>query len=163
MKILMAIDGSECSDAAVAEISRRPWPTGSEIRLLTVDPPVDSSLLLHGSSTVFDQLIDAQRQEAVRRLNAATTAFQQQAPGLLVTPLLRKGWPKEVILDEAQSWGADLIVVGSHGYRAIQRLFLGSVSLAVAANAHCSVEIVRPPPSSARQSAVYMAGGARSD
>lgn len=147
MKILMAIDGSECSDAAVAEISRRPWPDGSEIRLITVDPPIDSSLLLHGTSTVFDELIEAQRQEAVRRLNAATATFQQHASGLLVTPMLREGWPKEVILDEAQRWGADLIVVGSNGYGTIQRLFLGSVSLAVATNARCSVEIVRAPPS----------------
>jgi nucleotide-binding universal stress UspA family protein len=59
---------------------------------------------------------------------------------------LQVGSPKEAILDEAERWGADLIVVGSHGYGAIQRLFLGSVSLAVATNALCSVEIVRMPP-----------------
>lgn len=148
MKILLAIDGSECSDAAVAEISRRPWPAGSEIRLLTVDPPVDSSLLREGASTVFDELIEAQRQQAVRRLNAAAATFQQNAPGLSVTPVLREGWPKDVILKEAEQWGADLIVVGSNGYGTLQRIFLGSVSLAVATHARCSVEIVRAPPAS---------------
>jgi nucleotide-binding universal stress UspA family protein len=35
MKILLAIDGSPCSDAAVAEVSRRPWPEGSSIKVLT--------------------------------------------------------------------------------------------------------------------------------
>jgi nucleotide-binding universal stress UspA family protein len=58
---------------------------------------------------------------------------------------LLEGRPKETIVDEADRWGADLIVVGSHGYGAFRRLFLGSVSLAVAANAHCNVEIVRCP------------------
>src|SRR6476659_7957486 len=35
MKILLAIDGSPCSDAAVEEVSRRPWPDGSSIKVLT--------------------------------------------------------------------------------------------------------------------------------
>jgi nucleotide-binding universal stress UspA family protein len=48
-----------------------------------------------------------------------------------------------VILDEAESWGADLIVVGSHGYRAWERFLLGSVSQSVVSHAKCSVEVVR--------------------
>jgi nucleotide-binding universal stress UspA family protein len=51
-----------------------------------------------------------------------------------------------VILDEAERWGADLIVLGSHGYGAWQRFMLGSVSHAVATHAHCSVEIVWRKP-----------------
>jgi nucleotide-binding universal stress UspA family protein len=55
------------------------------------------------------------------------------------------GHAKYVILDEAGTWGADLIVLGSHGYRGMKRLWLGSVSLAVSTHAQCSVEIVRGP------------------
>jgi nucleotide-binding universal stress UspA family protein len=139
MKILLAIDGSSYSDVAVAEVSRRPWPPQTEVRLITVDPPVEGSLLRGQSATVFDEIIKVQRAEATRRLNAAAGVLKQRAPGLVVTPLLREGLPKEVILEEAERWGADLIVVGSHGYGAIRRLFLGSVSLAVATNAPCSV------------------------
>ena len=51
--------------------------------------------------------------------------------------------PKELILSEAAEWGADLIVVGSHGRRGINRFLLGSVSEAVALHANCSVEIIR--------------------
>jgi nucleotide-binding universal stress UspA family protein len=54
-----------------------------------------------------------------------------------------KGDPKIAILDEAERWGADLIVVGAHGYNALERLWLGSVSRAVASHAKCSVEIGR--------------------
>jgi nucleotide-binding universal stress UspA family protein len=149
MKILLAVDGSAYSAGAVAEVSRRPWPPQSEVRIITVDLPLDSDLLRGGSPTVFDELAQRQRVEAERHLNAAAATFKQYAPGLRVTPILREGHPKEVILDEAERWGADLIVVGSHGYGAIRRFFLGSVSLAVATNAPCSVEIVRIPRQSA--------------
>ncbi|MFY9574809.1 MAG: universal stress protein [Blastocatellia bacterium] len=47
------------------------------------------------------------------------------------------------MIDESNAWDADLIVVGSHGYRGLTKLWLGSVSQAVAAHAKCSVEIVR--------------------
>jgi nucleotide-binding universal stress UspA family protein len=51
--------------------------------------------------------------------------------------------PKDAIVEEAERWGADLIVVGSHGYRCPDRAPLGSVSQAVATQAKCSVEIAR--------------------
>ena len=53
------------------------------------------------------------------------------------------GSPKRVIVEETEKWGADLIVLGSHGYRSWERLLLGSVSQAVVAHAECSVEVVR--------------------
>lgn len=148
MKILLAVDGSAHSDAAVAEVARRPWPRGSEVRVIIVDPPVDSGLILEESATVFDKLMQQQRSDARRYLQAAVDALKQASPDLTVTPILREGWPKEALLDEAERWKSDLIVVGSHGYGAIRRMFLGSVSLALATNAPCSVEIVRPPSDS---------------
>ena len=145
MKILLAIDGSPHSDAAVAEIGQRPWPSGTEVRLITVDPSLDSNLLRGGSQTAFDDLVQLQRSEAHRRLRAAAETLSQASPALKISHILREGLPKEAILDEAEHWGAELIVVGSHGNGSIRRLFLGSVSLAVAANALCSVQIVRIP------------------
>jgi nucleotide-binding universal stress UspA family protein len=145
MRILLAIDGSVYSDAAAAEVGRRPWPPQSEVRIITVDPPLDSSLLGRGTVTVYDELVRQQRAQALRHLSAATAVVRQNAPDLLVTPVLREGHPKEAILEEAKNWGADLIVMGSHGYGAIRGFFLGSVSLAVVTSAPCSVEVVRLP------------------
>jgi nucleotide-binding universal stress UspA family protein len=54
--------------------------------------------------------------------------------------------PKDAIIEEAERWGADLIVVGSHGYRCPDRAPMGSVSQAVARQVKCSVEIVRQLP-----------------
>jgi nucleotide-binding universal stress UspA family protein len=51
--------------------------------------------------------------------------------------------PKAVITEQADRSGADLIVVGSHGHRGIERFMLGSVSEGVALHAHCSVEVIR--------------------
>ena len=56
------------------------------------------------------------------------------------------GPPRTVILDEAESWAADLIVVGSHGYGAWGRFLLGSVSQSIVSHAKCSVEVVRWRP-----------------
>jgi nucleotide-binding universal stress UspA family protein len=53
------------------------------------------------------------------------------------------GHPEEVIIGNAKTWEADLVVLGSHGYRGFERFLLGSVSQAVASHAPCSVEIVR--------------------
>lgn len=145
MKILLAIDGSSCSDAAVAEVSRRPWPEGTEVRIITVETPWTEDFSRGCSSNMFDELNKQLRAKAWQSVNDAAAVVKRNAPGLIVSPVLREGHPKDKILDEAEQWGADLIVVGSHGYGAVRRLFLGSVSLAVATNAPCSVEIVRAP------------------
>lgn len=143
MKILLAIDGSPCSDAAVAEVCQRPWPQGSEVRLITVDSPMRDELLRGGSPGVFDDINRQLRAAAQRCVDDAAALVRRNAPALRVTSVLREGRPKDAILDEAENWQADLIVLGSHGYGAVRRLFLGSVSLAVMTNAPCSVEIVR--------------------
>lgn len=145
MKILLAFDGSPSSDAAAREVCRRPWPPGSEVRVITVLSPVEPNLLGGEGehATAFDYIISWQETAAAKRLNAVTADFAQRAPELSVTSALLEGRPKDAILSEAERWGADLIVVGAHGYGVIRRFFLGSVSLAVALHAPCSVEIVR--------------------
>jgi nucleotide-binding universal stress UspA family protein len=54
--------------------------------------------------------------------------------------------PKTVILEEARQWGADLIVLGSHGRGGMERFLMGSVAETVATHAECSVEVVRKAP-----------------
>lgn len=143
MKILLAIDGSAYGDAALEEVCRRPWPEQSEVRVITVITPWADEFRRGKSSSMFDELNQQLRGDGLRLLNAAIAALKRDAPGLRATPVLREGWPKDAILHEAQQWGADLVVLGSQGRGTIERLFLGSVSLAVATHARCSVEIVR--------------------
>jgi nucleotide-binding universal stress UspA family protein len=145
MKILLAVDGSECSSAAAAEVARRPWPAGSEVRILSIYgvrlSPMARPWLLPRNE---DGILEACRARALNVVEE--TAAELESAGrarLVIEQRVREGSPKEAILEEAEAWGADLIVLGSHGYGALDRFLLGSVSNAVATHARCSVEIVR--------------------
>ena len=147
MKILLAVDGSPCSDAAIAEVAHRPWPEGSEVRIIVAVEiptlPVTEAGAL--PTQFFEDAEKAARNRAGSLIEDALAKFR--APGvraaLPVTTAIVGDAPKEAIVEEAERWGADLVVVGSHGYRGYKRYLLGSVSQAVAARAKCSVEIVR--------------------
>ncbi|HKP45300.1 MAG TPA: universal stress protein [Pyrinomonadaceae bacterium] len=146
MKILLAIDGSPCSGAAVNEVVNRPWPVGSEIRIVSayevpLSPTPESWAV---SAEYFDQMERVSREQAQRVVNAAAYKIQI-APNqsAVVTTAVLVGSPRSSILEDSESWQADLIVVGSHGYNPWQRLLLGSVSQALVSHARCSVEVVR--------------------
>ena len=64
--------------------------------------------------------------------------------GLAVETQLLKGDPKHELLTQAEAWEADAIFIGARGLHHGGRLALGTMASAVAARAHCSVEIVRP-------------------
>ncbi len=76
---------------------------------------------------------------------AATFRNDEDRRSLTVTTDVLSGPPAEAILDDAESFGADWIFVGSHGHGRLERFMLGSVSQAVAGRARCSVSIVRSP------------------
>lgn len=145
VRILIAVDRSEDSNAAVEAVARRSWPTGSEVALLTV---VDTVMAVNpfGQPSVVKwiEVADEENWEQVREL-FAPEAQKLSAAGLHVEVLVRRGSPSDQILEEANTWGADCIFLGAKGTRGIERLMLGSVSSAVAARALCSVEVVRPP------------------
>jgi nucleotide-binding universal stress UspA family protein len=148
MKILLAVDGSLCSNRAVEEIARRPWPEGSEIRVLTTFelpiPPAPDSWAIRPS--YFEELDRAASKHAEEIVEQAVTKLKAAiGPEANIEGEAVAGPPRVIILEEAELWGADLIVVGSHGYRAWERFLLGSVSQSIVSHAKCSVEVVRCP------------------
>jgi len=62
-----------------------------------------------------------------------------------VTTAILQGDTKSMIIDASEEWHADVIVLGSHGRKALDRFLMGNVSEAITRHAHCSVEIVRIP------------------
>jgi nucleotide-binding universal stress UspA family protein len=146
MKILLATDGSDYSKAAIKAVADRPWPEGSEVKILSVMeavyvPTTDVWVL---PDNYYNELDEAARAQAEAAVNAAVEEINAgKTSGLKVSAEVKSGSARNVILDEAEKWGADLIVLGSHGYTGLQRFLLGSVSYAIATHAHCSVEIVR--------------------
>jgi nucleotide-binding universal stress UspA family protein len=146
LRIVVATDGSPCSDRAVQSVAARPWPAGSQIEVVTVVhtrlPAVaDLELML---SAAHHEALEADRERAPARVQRAERGLAA-TPGVSVSSKVLQGDPEDVILEEAERWQADLIVVGSHGFGPVKRRLLGSVSQAVALHAHCSVEIVRCP------------------
>ena len=137
-KVLLATDGSETSMAAAHAVVKRPWPEGSEFRVVSVEEPWALK-----RSNVRDS---EQAQEAVSSAERVLASAGLKASGAVFS-----GNTKDVILEEAKTWAADLIVVGSHGRRGFKRFLLGSVSEAVAMNAHCSVVVVRGHGRSSRK------------
>jgi nucleotide-binding universal stress UspA family protein len=146
MKVLLAVDGSPCSDAAVEEVGRRPWPEGSSIKILSAfelpAPPTPEAWAI--PLNYLDEMDIALRKQAQNIVDRAIQRLKGRlGKTISLDGQVVPGPPRTVILDEAESWSADLIVVGSHGYRAWERFLLGSVSQSVVSHAKCSVEVVR--------------------
>jgi len=139
MNILLAVDASSASQAAVDQVAARPWPAGSQVEVLTVvETP---GFLTQGLAS--DEL-KARAQHLVD--SAATHLRSHQLPAKAVVAV---GDPKTVILDHAAAMHADLIVVGANGLGTVERFLLGSVSRAVLRFAPCSVALVRETASAA--------------
>lgn len=147
MKILLAVDGSPHGDAAVEEVARRPWPAGSEVRVVSVAEAVHvPAPVPHGGAELYTEDLRVAQGRARGVVDAAASRLRGEGgAGLNVTAAVLTGSPARAIIEEAEAWGADLIVLGSHGRGFWGRLLLGSVSQSVAAHARCSVEIVRAP------------------
>ena len=146
MKILIAVDGSKCSDAAISEVLNRPWPPNTEVRAITAfEVPVMVGIEPWAATpNYFEQLEKAVRDGARATVDQALDKLKPIENGKLkISGEAVEGAPGQAIIEEAERWGADLIVMGSRGLGTWNRLLLGSVSSNVVHHAKCSVEIVR--------------------
>jgi nucleotide-binding universal stress UspA family protein len=138
MRILIGVDDSSFSRIAVEEVARRSWQPGTDVKIVSViEMPYDST----GSEAGLENPYKAARAS----VDQAAEILRCSGNDFGITGNIVEGTPKQILLDEAEAWEADLIVVGSHGRRGLDRFLLGSVSQAVALHATCSVEIVRAP------------------
>jgi nucleotide-binding universal stress UspA family protein len=137
VRVLIGVDQSSDSTAAVDAVCSRNWPKGSEAGVLAV---VDTVMAINSMKWI--EVDDEKKWDRVREIFEPTAEKLRRA-GLHAEVLVRRGNPADEILEEANTWGADCIYVGAKGTRGIERLLLGSVSAAVSARAHCSVEVVR--------------------
>lgn len=146
LKVLIATDGSPCSSAAVRSVADRPWAEGTEFRIVSV---VEPSAPLFRPPYFNPERMRELRGDDMKRAQQAVCIAEDILCGAGIESSTAIEVPsataKELILSEAADWGADIIVVGSHGRRGVSRAWLGSVSEAVALHAQCSVEIIRHP------------------
>ena len=145
LRLLIAVDNSPDANAAIAEVSRRAWPAGTQVRLLAV---VDTVMAIGSdpsqpSEVEWIEVGEEENWDRVREI-FEPAAERLRATGLDAAVMIRRGNPKQEVVTEAESWEADCVFVGATGTRGFDRLFLGSVSSAVSSRAPCSVEVVRP-------------------
>jgi nucleotide-binding universal stress UspA family protein len=148
MRILIGVDGSPYSDAALDEVAQRSWPSGSEILVVTAyEMPLAATPEVWAVPTDYYERLDrAVRTQSDSIIKTAIDRLKKVIGDTMkIESKAVMGSAKGVIVDEAEKWKADLIVVGSHGYPTWERLLLGSVSQAVVSHAKCSVEVVRLP------------------
>lgn len=150
-RLIVGIDGSEHAARALRAVRERTWPRGTSVRavsavdlsLATAVMSQDERLLEFGGGED-----DGQGSGWVRRM-AEAAAAELSAAGLAAEAVVQAGDPKRVLVAEAESFEADTIFLGAQGRNAVERVFLGSVSAAVAARAPCTVEVVRAKSSGA--------------
>jgi len=143
MKILIGIDDSKVSGDVLRAVITQFRTEHTQIRVLHVLQPVAPAppQMAPGYAPELEDQKKPAR-ELVERI-----AKELRSAGFKVDAAVEVGDIRERIIDSAAEWGADLIVVGSHGQRGIKRFLLGSVAEFVARHAKCSVEIVRTPAS----------------
>jgi nucleotide-binding universal stress UspA family protein len=142
MKILLAVDTSKHSDAAWRAVAGGFRPPDAEVRVLHVLQPMTLSPAPQMAPTYTPEMED-EGNEA--KILVDRVAAQLRSAGFRAEAIIRKGDIREMIVDAAAGWPADLIVLGSHGSGGLRRLLLGSVAEFVTRHAPCSVLIARAP------------------
>ena len=145
MKILIATDGSIHSDEAISEYLRSICRADDVVRIIAaVEPATHIVGAPFGVvDDYYEKYINEARQVAADHLREAKKKVSSVVAGGNISAEILIGSPGKSIVDEAATWGADLIVMGSHGRGFWQRVYLGSVSNSVVHHAPCSVLIVR--------------------
>lgn len=135
-RILLATDLSEASEAATRQAIDMARDLGANLLIVSVIDPA-----MRGAPGGRVERMDQRR--AARESAAQQLVLRGRKAGVPVNFLVWEGEPGPAIVDAAESEGADLIVVGSHGRGRVGRFLIGSVSDHVIRHATAPVLIVR--------------------
>ena len=144
MKILLAVDGSKYAQAAIEAVGSQIRKDNAEVLVLEiVEPHIFATPpgMAPGYEPELEELMKEEFQRARETVDCAAATLKAQ--GFKASTRVIEAETRTGILDFANEWHADLIVLGSHGRKGLQRLMLGSVAESVARGAYCSVLIIR--------------------
>jgi nucleotide-binding universal stress UspA family protein len=143
MKILVGVDDSPHSHAAVEFVKQISWPRGTRVLVLAaVRPMVGAYLEAYIPGPDYAVKIEEEQMHHFQELTAGKQR-ELNAAGLAAEGRAVRGDPREALLDAARAEGSDLIVVGSHGRTGIAKLLIGSVASHIVTHAPCSVMVVK--------------------
>lgn len=139
MKLLIGVDGSEAGEQALRFGLTLAQRLGAEVRVLHVieEPPVSFWGILAGLDPEAIRVrLQLHAEETRRRVEQLA-----HGQGVAAAVQVREGLPAEVLLRESQ--GTDLIVVGTHGHKGMDRVLLGSVAERLVRESSVPVLVVR--------------------
>jgi nucleotide-binding universal stress UspA family protein len=148
-RIVIGCDGSTGAQAALRAVAARNWTPGSEVRVIVAQDLMKAfpvSLLIPQAGEFVDEANETEHTQAEEIVAEAVKELRDGLgdKSLTVSSVIENGDPKQVLVRQAEEFGADCIFTGATGFsNRLERFVLGSVSAAVAARAHCSVEVVR--------------------
>ena len=144
-RLVVGLDGSPNSQIALEQVADRYWPEKSEVRVMMIDQPLEPTLIGEFVPTVRRSLQECNEEENAYSLQVVRKAAAYlNKKGLRAEAVVKVGDPKQGLVQYAEEWRADCIFVGATGLtNRFERFLLGSTAAAVAARAHCSVEVVR--------------------
>jgi len=149
MKILVAMDSSLYADEILKQLAARPWPSHTHFNIVTVVEPAKSweieQTYLHQCRLILGQRLDSLR---------------SKMPDVEITGQVHEGSAANVIVRCADEFGADLLVLGSHGDTGKRKPMIGSVAAAVVNDANCSVEIIKLHDTNSRKPEKHTMTGA---
>ena len=146
MLILLAVDGSRPAERASELVAALPWREGGRVRIVSVAPDRADILGLPWIAPVppdADRLEDEVLRVHREALDAAEREILSARDDLRIEKLLLRGRAASVIVDEAGTVHADLVVVGHRGHGPWESMLLGSVSAEVVDHAPCPVLVAR--------------------
>lgn len=145
-RILVPIDGSPTSELGLKEAMRLAMLTHGRLRLIHVIDEMSFALAADSYGNYAGELLDLLQKNGAELLAKAQTTARAQ--GLQTDTVLYENLAKTVaqrVVDEADSWQADLIVVGTHGRRGVRRIVLGSSAEGILRTSPVPVLLVRAP------------------
>jgi len=143
-KLFVAIDFSPNSDEALRQAHDRALSTGAQLAVCHIVPnELRSNLLFPDVSRIAALKFPLEMKQIAEAAAARVAEITGRTEGEFEL-IVDDGTPQALILNRAEEWLADLIIVGSHGQTSAADALLGSVTDSVIRHAHCPVLIVRP-------------------
>ena len=141
MNVLIGVDDSPSSKAAIEHVTKMPWPAGTKFHVISAAAPIFVGPGEAAAPGAIAELIE--QQEQYHRHLADAAAATLKAAGFMVTAKMVPSDPRGALVENAKHLPADLIVVGSHGRSGLTKLLLGSVAAHVVTHSPCSVLVVK--------------------
>jgi nucleotide-binding universal stress UspA family protein len=134
MKVLLPIVGKDDMRLIAGFVANFTWPPSTEYKIIHILP-----------MAVTDEQYEQNFASAKNMLKDAVAQLSELIPGPQISTDVRSGSAAGEIMTYARQWQCNMIIVGHRTGKSIKEALAGSVSSAVAAEAPCSVVVIRPP------------------